>query len=109
MSKKTSVEYVSEALDLYAAGRLHESVALYQKAIEAEDAVVEAHLGLAKAYEIMGALDEAIEVLHHAAELHPAEPFVHTSLSQCLQKKGMIPEAEEEMAIAMQLSRMAMR
>jgi len=105
MAEKTALDYVSEALDLQAARKLHEAAALYKKAAELDENLIEAHLGLGKVYEMMGALDEAIAVLRKAAELNPMEPLIHTSLSQCLQKQGKIPEAEEEMAIAMYLQR----
>jgi len=105
MTEKSALELVSDGLDLFAAGKLHEAADRYRAAIAADATVVEAHLALGKALEIMGALDEAIEVLRGAAEVAPTEPLVHTSLSQCLQRKGMIPEAESEMAIAMQLQR----
>jgi tetratricopeptide (TPR) repeat protein len=105
MAEKTAFDYVSEGLDYFAARKLHEAAAAYQEAIRLDETFVEAHLGLGKVYEIMGALDEAIEVLQNAAKLCPMEPLVHTSLSQCFQKKGMIPEAEQEMAVAMQLQR----
>ena len=105
MAKKTAMDCVSDGLDLFAAGKLHEAAASYKQAIQLEESFVEAHLGLAKALEMMGALDEAIAALQRAAETCPTEPFVHTSLSQCFQKKGMIREAEDAMALSMQLQR----
>jgi len=36
-------------------------------------------------------------------ELEPDEPLGHTSLSIFYQRKGMIPEAEAEKAVAMRL------
>lgn len=103
MAEKSKEQYVSEGLDLVAAGKIHEAIELYQKALELDPNFVEAILALAKAHELMGDLDEAIRILQEAIEQHPTEPFLHTSLSQCYQKKGMIPEAEEEMAIAWRL------
>ena len=103
MAEKTKEEYVSDGLDLFAEGKLHEAIEVYRKALEIDENYIEAHLAIAKAYEFMGAIDDAIEVLKKGIELNPTEPFLHTSLSQCYQKKGMIPEAEEEMAIAMRL------
>ena len=38
-----------------------------------------------------------------AALLEPDEPLAHTSLSIIYQQKGLVPEAEEEKAIAMRL------
>ncbi len=49
-------------------------------------------------------LDGAIEAARQLVALEPDEPLGHTSLSMFYQRKGMIPEAEEEMAIASRLS-----
>ena len=103
MGERTKQQCVSDGLDLFVDGKLHEAIEAYGEALELDDAYAEAYLGMAKAHEMMGALDEAIEVLRRGAEKVPDEAFIHTSLSQCLQKKGMIPEAEEEMALAFQL------
>ena len=103
MAEKTKEQYVSDGLDLVAQGKIHEAIEQYKKALELDPDFVEATLALAKAYELMGALDEAIQILQEAVERHPTEPFLHTSLSQCYVKKGMIAEAEEEMAIAWRL------
>ena len=103
MSEKTKQDYISEGLDLFAAGKYHEAIELYEKALELDASYVEAHLAIGKAYELMRALDEAVQILKKGLEENPSEPFLHTSLSQCYQKQGLIPEAEEEMAIAHQL------
>ncbi|MBT3265849.1 tetratricopeptide repeat protein [Candidatus Poribacteria bacterium] len=103
MSEKTKQEYISDGLDVFAEGKYHEAIDIYRKALDIDETYVEGHLAIAKAYELMGALDEAIEMLKAGITHHPSEPFLHTSLSQCLQKQGLIPEAEEEMAIAHQL------
>ncbi|MDA1190201.1 MAG: tetratricopeptide repeat protein [Candidatus Poribacteria bacterium] len=104
MADKTKHEWVGDGLDLMAERKYHEAVELFEKAVEIDPEFVEAHL--AKAYEFMGALDDAINVLRAAIENTPDEPFLHTSLSQCLQKQGKIPEAEDEMAMANQLQSM---
>ena len=105
MADKTKEQYVSDGLDYFVDGKTEEAVKAYQAAIALDETFVEAHLALGKLHEFRGDLDGAIRVLRNAAELCPTEPLVHTSLSQCLQKKGLIPEAEEEMAIAFQLQR----
>ena len=52
----------------------------------------------------LGDLDGALEAGKVLVELEPNEPLGHTSLSIFYQKKGMIPEAEEEKALAMRLT-----
>ena len=104
MGERTKQQCVSDGLDLFAARKVHEAIEAYEEALELDDRYAEAYLGLAKAHESMGALDDAIAILRRGAERIPDESFIHTSLSQCLQKKGLIPEAETEMAIAAQLN-----
>jgi Flp pilus assembly protein TadD len=50
-------------------------------------------------------LDDAITTIKRAIELNPQEPLNHTSLSVFYRKKGMIPEAEAEIAQSMELQR----
>ncbi|MBW2494655.1 MAG: aminomethyltransferase, partial [Deltaproteobacteria bacterium] len=50
-----------------------------------------------------GDLDGAIEAGLKIAELEPDDPLSHTNLSILYQSKGMIQEAEDEKARAMQL------
>ena len=51
---------------------------------------------MARALQDLNRLDEAIRVANRIAELDPDDVLAHTSLSVLYQKKGMIPEAEEE-------------
>ena len=51
---------------------------------------------MARALQDLGRLDEAIAVAKKMAEVDPDDILAHTSLSVLYQKKGMIPEAEEE-------------
>ena len=58
--------------------------------------------------EIQGAkatpdLEAAIEAGRRLIELEPDDALSHTNLSILYQRRGMIPEAEEEKAIAMQI------
>jgi Flp pilus assembly protein TadD len=59
--------------------------------------------GLAMALAKRGELDAAVDAARRYVELDPDEPLAHTSLSMLYQQKGMIPEAEQEKAISMQL------
>ncbi len=91
------------ALDHFAHGRTEEAIASYRKAIEANAAMAMAWNGLAMALARHGEMDAAIDAAKRYVELDPDEPLSHTSLSMLYQQAGMIPEAETEKALSMQL------
>ena len=84
------------ALDLVAEGEQERAVAEYQKSLDADPEFTEAMHGLARALQDLNRLDEAIAVARRIEEIDPDDILAHTSLSVLYQKKGMIPEAEEE-------------
>ena len=94
--RQKAEDHYYAALDLYADGRHEEAVAEYQASIAADATFADALHGLARAYQDMDKLDEAIEVSKKIAELEPDDILAHTSLSILYQKKGMVPEAEAE-------------
>ena len=93
-----------EAFAHFAAGRTAEAVSGYRRAIAADPCHVLAWNGLAMALARQGDLDGAIEAGLRLVELQPDEPLAHTSLSMFYQRKGMIPEAEQEKALAASLA-----
>src|SRR4030095_15588501 len=93
-----------EAFAHFAQGRLDEAVAGYRSAVAADPKLAIAWNGLAMALEKAGDLDAAIEAARRLIELEPDEALGHTSLSRFYQRKGMIPEAEDEKAIATKLA-----
>jgi Flp pilus assembly protein TadD len=95
-SRQIAEDYYYHALDLYAAGQQEEAVAAYKQSIEADPTFTEAMHGLARAYQDLNRLDEAIEIAQRIAQLDPDDVLAHTSLSILYQRKGMVPEAEAE-------------
>ncbi len=95
-ARQLAEDYYYSALDLYAEGKHEEAIAAYQRAIAADATFTEAMHGLARAYQDLNRLDEAIETSKRIAELDPDDVLAHTSLSILYQKKNMIPEAEAE-------------
>lgn len=89
--------------DHFANGRLDEAVAEYRRALELDPDMTLALNGLAMALSRQRDFDGAIDAAKKLIALEPDEPLGHTSLSMFYQQKGLIPEAEEEKAIAMQL------
>jgi superkiller protein 3 len=93
-----------EAFAHFAAGRVEEAVAGYRRAVELDPKLAIAWNGLAMALERAGDLDAAIAAARRLIELEPDEALGHTSLSRFYQQKGLIPEAEDEKAIATRLA-----
>ena len=100
----------SEAHAIYRRGfdhfvhdRLEEAVALFREALAEDPGLAIAWNGLSLAYRGQGDLDAAIEAGRQLIQLEPDDPLSHTNLSILYQRKGLISEAEEEKALAMQL------
>ncbi|MDH3519561.1 MAG: tetratricopeptide repeat protein [Myxococcales bacterium] len=93
----------------FIAGRCDEAVALYERALEIDPGLAIAWNGLSLAQRQRGDLDAGIRAAQRLIELEPDDPLSHTNLSILYVKKGMIPEAEEERALAMQLQLRAQR
>ena len=93
-----------EGFDHFVAGRHEDAIACYRRAIDADPELAIAWNALAMALEKTGDLDAAIDAAKQLIALDPDDALAHTSLSRLYQQKGMIPEAEDEQALAMRLS-----
>jgi Flp pilus assembly protein TadD len=83
--------------------RLSEAIACYRRALDADPALALGWNALAQALGRSGDVDGAIEAARRLVALEPDDPLAHTTLSVFYQKKGMIPEAEQEKGEAMRL------
>ncbi len=92
-----------EAFKHFAESRIDEAIDCYRRAVEAEPGLAIAWNGLSMTLKRRGDLDGAIQAGKKVIELEPADPLSHTNLSILYQAKGMIQEAEDEKALAMQL------
>jgi Flp pilus assembly protein TadD len=95
-ARQKAEDHYYTALDLMAEGRTQDAVTELQSSLAADPTFTEAMHGLTRALEDLGRLDEAIEVARQLVEADPDDILPHTRLSILYQKKGMIPEAEEE-------------
>ena len=86
-----------------ASGDFAGAIEAFQSALEGDSQFYMAHLGWSQVLDRQGRIDEAILQAKKALEIAPDEPLAHTSLSRLFQQKGMIAEAEEEMAISQRL------
>ena len=84
-------------------GEREEAIAAFRRAVEVDPKLAIAWNGLSMALGQGGELDAAIEAAEYLVSLEPDDPLSHTNLSRLLQQKGMVPEAEAEMAVAAQL------
>ena len=95
-NRQAAEDHYYTALDLYAEGQHEQAIERYKQAIELDPAFTDALHGLARVYQDLNRLDEAIETAKRIALLDSNDILAHTSLSILYQKKGMVPEAEEE-------------
>ena len=84
------------ALDHVSEGRHEDAIVEYTRAIEADPSFADAMHGLTRAYQDAARYDDAIEIAQRLIGIDPDDILAHTSLSILYQRKGMIPEAEEE-------------
>ena len=94
--REDAEDHYYAALDLVSEGDQEGALSEYQKSLEIDPTFTEAMHGMARALQDLNRLDEAIVISKRIAELDPDDVLAHTSLSVLYQKKGMIPEAEEE-------------
>jgi Flp pilus assembly protein TadD len=96
-------DHYNKGLDLFGEGKNIEAIEEYEKALAIDPADGEVHLAISMSLQQLGDLEKALESALKAAELDPREPLMYTNLSRIYVKKGMIPQAEEAMAISRQL------
>ena len=96
-------EHYKAGVEHFAAGRTDDAISAYREALGENENLAMAWNGLAMALAKNGDLDSAIEAAKRYVELDPDDPLAHTSLSILYQRKGMIPEAEDERELAMKL------
>jgi Flp pilus assembly protein TadD len=92
-----------EGFKHFAEDRIDEAVDCYRRAVDAEPDLAIAWNGLSMTLKRKGDLDGAIEAGLKIVELEPDDPLSHTNLSILYQANGMIQEAEDEKALAMQM------
>ena len=99
----TETELYDAALTRFAENDLEGAIDAFNTLIQTYPDYIEGYLGLGHAYERMSRYDEAIAAIQQAIAINPKDPLVYTSLSMCYQRKGMIQEAEDAMAMSQQL------
>jgi len=94
--RQQAEDHYYAALDLVSEGEKERALVEYGKSLSVDPEFTEAMHGMARCLQDLNRLDEAISVAKRIAELDSDDILAHTSLSVLYQKKGMIPEAEDE-------------
>jgi Flp pilus assembly protein TadD len=96
----TKEEFFEQAVDAYGEDKLHESIALYRKALEIDPEYKDALHGLGMALFKHGNLEEAAETAKRLIQIDADDVLAHTSLSMIYHAQGRIEEAEKEGNVA---------
>jgi Flp pilus assembly protein TadD len=90
-----------EAINLQQAGNLEEAVSKLESLVVEHPDFGLAHAGLSAFYSKQSRHAEAVEHAQKVCELEPDDPFSYMAMSLVCQRAGMIPEAEQAMALSM--------
>ncbi len=75
----------------------------FRKALEADGFFEAAYSALAETLNRMGRIDEAVRIVHQWLQYNKDNPKAHYTLSRLYVQKGMLTEAEQEMALSQRL------
>jgi len=101
----TKDEHFGNGLGLYGKNDYEGALLELGKAVEMDPKYADEYLAMGHALHKLKRLPEAVEAIKKAIAINPQEVLYHTSLSTVFRDMGMIPQAEEEMAISFQLQR----
>ena len=105
MSEQDKKSLFKRGMGKFAGQDFSGAIEEFEKALEIDPVFADAHQSMAHCHEKLGDLDAALQCALRAVEHSPDDPLAHTSLSIFYQRKGMIPEAEREKALAIELQR----
>ena len=100
----TKNEHLNQGFKHFSSQEYDKAIECFEEAIKLDPEFDTAYNALAEALNKSGRLDEAIEAARKMVEISPNDPFSHTALSRLYVQKGMIEDAEREMAISHQLA-----
>jgi len=101
----TKQELLNNGFQQYAKRNYPEARKFFEQAIDLDDSFEAAYSALAESYNREGHVDEAVDVVIKWIAINPRDALAHTALSRLYVQKGMVEQAESEMAISNQLSR----
>jgi tetratricopeptide (TPR) repeat protein len=96
----TKQELLNKGFQFFAQRDYEKSIVFFEKALNLDDTFEAAYSALSESLNRMGKIDEAIPIVKKWIEVNKYDPLAHTALSRLYVQKGMIAEAEKEMAIS---------
>jgi len=100
----TKQEFLNDGFQQFAKREYGAAKESFQSAIDLDDKFEAAYSALSETLNRQDKVDEAIEVVKKWVKINPKDALAHTALSRLFVQKGMIMEAETEMAISNKLS-----
>ena len=100
----TKNDLLNSGLKKFATQDFKGAISDLNQAIDLDPSFDLAYNALAESYNKLGELDKAIGIARQYVKICPKDPVAHTALSRLYVQKGMIAEAEEEMAISNHLA-----
>lgn len=100
MTMDSTKNLFREAMKSFRENNLEMAISHLEKALEQDPQFVDGLEALGQMYLKAQRIDDAVRVTQKFCEISPDAVMAHTNLSRLYQKKGMIKEAEDELAKA---------
>jgi len=100
----TKQELLNNGFQHFAKREYDDAKNSFKQALELDEKFEAAYSALSETLNRMGKVDDAIIVVQKWIAINPKDALAHTALSRLYVQKGMIDEAEYEMAISNQLN-----
>lgn len=97
-------DYLKEGFRFFAQQDYSSAEVQFKKALELDPEFDLALNALCETYNKSGKLDAAMKIAQQLVNQSPQDPLTHAVLSRIYMQKGMIQEAEDELAISTNLS-----
>ncbi|HHM02106.1 MAG TPA: tetratricopeptide repeat protein [Caldithrix abyssi] len=97
-------ELLNQGFQHFARREYDQAQKLFEQAIGEDETFEAAYSALAECLNRQGEIARAIDIVQKWIAINPRDPLAHTALSRLYVQKGMIQEAEDEMAISNRLS-----
>lgn len=101
----TKQELLNKGFQYFVERNYERAVYLFRKALEVDNNYEAAYGALSETLNRLNLIDEAIPVAQKWIEINIHDPLAHATLSRLYVQKGMLAEAEKEMAISHLLSK----